>query len=756
MAVYPSQIDAVTVYHQGATVRRTIELKPQDGTLEPEVKIPGLPLALIDASVKVRVLKIEPESAELSAREVRVGLYVAPKDTLPEPPEAKEERETNRAIETHQSQIDQLESEISLLGAMHVPERPEGEEGKPPPPSPLSARLALEGFVDARVLERVKEIRALREGLEKLYERKAELEDQRMRASRAKRAEASELTKTVVAHLHQGTERLERAQLQLEYFVPGARWAPAYQCRLDREGTKASIQLRAMIVQKTGEDWKNVRLSLSTAAPMRWTELPQLDAIRIGKAQPTPPERRGFRPPPLGGSKLFSDFDQGKRFAGSLAPRPLKWSPPRLEMERSALRLQRVQDPVPALSSLRSIEQASERWAANELPVGGAAFDEDEGTAAEIQLSAMPSEMPVLAEEAPAPRRAKRAPRPEAARKPAAPPPPPTSKVLRRIDPEPLKKAIAREKGGGPGGPPPIPSAGAAEALVFGQLSLGAPQDINRRGKLEPIDRAAQYRATLEQSGLEVALDVVALVERATELARTAAQVALPSGAIDVRHAAGRFDYAYEADAPVDVPANGLFHSIPLGVRESPSQMRYVVVPREDTSVFRSTSLENPTEAPLLAGPAEVYVGGEYVLTTQLPEVPPAGRFSLGLGVEQGIKCARNTRFSEARTSEKVVATNRLVHEIEIEIRNNLGRAIDCEVRERVPQPHEDAEVVVEETAVEPAWERYNQADRSAPVAGGRRWKISIDALSKKTLKAQYEVKIYANNELVGGNRREA
>ena len=49
--------------------------------------------------------------------------------------------------------------------------------------------------------------------------------------------------------------------------------------------------------------------------------------------------------------------------------------------------------------------------------------------------------------------------------------------------------------------------------------------------------------------------------------------------------------------------------------------------------------------APLLPGPAEVYVGGEYVLSTNLPAVAPRGNFKLGLGVEQAIRCARNTHF---------------------------------------------------------------------------------------------------------------
>jgi hypothetical protein len=176
-----------------------------------------------------------------------------------------------------------------------------------------------------------------------------------------------------------------------------------------------------------------------------------------------------------------------------------------------------------------------------------------------------------------------------------------------------------------------------------------------------------------------------------------------------------------------------------------------------DNSVFREAEVKNPTEAPLLPGPAEIYVGGDYVLGTTLPVVAPLGKLKLGLGVEQAIKCARNTRFKEERSGDMVVATSELIHDIEIELVNHLERSIRCEVRERIPQPALGAEVVVEELRVEPAWEKYKQAERRGkPVEGGRRWRLSLSAGGRALLTARYGVKIYANNEITGGNRREA
>lgn len=224
---------------------------------------------------------------------------------------------------------------------------------------------------------------------------------------------------------------------------------------------------------------------------------------------------------------------------------------------------------------------------------------------------------------------------------------------------------------------------------------------------------------------------------------------------MDVRMAADRFDYIYDTRDRVDVPSDGTFHSVPVDTRTMDCALHYVVVPREDTQVYRIASLTNPSQSPLLSGQAELYVGGEFVLTTQFVTVAPRAQFKLGLGVEQGIRCARNTVFEETRSGRAIVATAELWHTLEITLHNQLAHPVQCEVRERIPQPDKDAEVVVEEGEVSPSWTSYDQVDERKRIRGGRKWSVTLPPHEPQTLKAQYVVKIYANNELVGGNRRE-
>ena len=94
------------------------------------------------------------------------------------------------------------------------------------------------------------------------------------------------------------------------------------------------------------------------------------------------------------------------------------------------------------------------------------------------------------------------------------------------------------------------------------------------------------------------------------------------------------------------------------------------------------------------------------------------------------------------------------------EVENLSGRAIDLEVRERMPVTRDgDDDIEVIAGKVEPAWERWTpdpNAPRERRLRGGYRWKIAVPPSQKKTLRAGYEVKIAGKHELVGGNRRES
>jgi uncharacterized protein (TIGR02231 family) len=66
-------------------------------------------------------------------------------------------------------------------------------------------------------------------------------------------------------------------RLKLSYVVMNAGWYPSYDIRVDDISSPASVIYRANIWQKSGIDWKDVKVSLSNATPMTSGALPTLN-----------------------------------------------------------------------------------------------------------------------------------------------------------------------------------------------------------------------------------------------------------------------------------------------------------------------------------------------------------------------------------------------------------------------------------------------------------------------------------------------
>jgi hypothetical protein len=543
-----------------------------------------------------------------------------------------------------------------------------------------------------------------------------------------------------------------------EYLVPGARWSPSYALRFEPDFSRARVSLRALVCQRSGEDWAGVRLALSTAEALAWTDLPELPSLRIGRRQ-APPARKGFRDPPAGAEALFADYDRARAARVPEAPAGQDGAGAARYPEGSEL-----------VNEIRAkVEDLRKRM--------------DDGDYCALCEDEAPPPPPKADKK----RKKGRPPVPEAAPAPeismpceAPPPPPAPGAALRAFSAltpagaafgagapmasrsaAPSKKmkemaALEREEdavgGGAWDSPAEEPELTApADLLAFGNLRLRGPDDSSR-GKLRSSAAAERYGEMLSALRVTAGGPVESWVRSAEASARSPEGLPLPAGHSAPESADG-FDYAWRGETPVDVPADGAWHSVTLAEAPAESALRHVAVPREDTNAFRFASFANPFRAPLLPGPADVYVGPDFALTAAMRTVAPQGNVDVGLGAEEGVKIARNTRYAE-HTSGLLGGQLNLEHEITVEAANNLKRPVDLEVRERLPQPRTgDEQVQIEVLETVPKWEEWIQ-ERS-PVPGTRRWRVRIEPGAREVLKARYAVKIPAKKEIAGGNRRE-
>ncbi|MBD2542317.1 DUF4139 domain-containing protein [Planktothricoides sp. FACHB-1370] len=748
-----SKIDRVKLYAAGATVSRVAELADRNEVVE----IPGLPLALDDSSVRVRVESDSGNSAFAAiATDVRIGLGVPPQtETQAFPLEAE--------ISTARTEVQQLEElltvidhEIKVISRIEIPQRFSGEGEKAPPPSPTMMRMAIANYKNQQIRDRMQEQREIREKLRQAQENLNDLLEKQSRASSAKEARPHELRKIAIIRLTypeiDSNQPLSCQRLILEYFVPGTRWTPTYICRLDTVANTATIAMRALICQKTGEDWNGVSLELSTAQPMMWCDLPELPSLRLGRAQPTP-QKSGWRLPPVGAELLFEDYDRGfsqPTLSDQVIPQIKTMIPPPSPMAVSPL------ENGDFSADEFDLAEESEFAEFQQEPLERKPDDRPAKIShKKASTNDNPFEMNLLGDRPDYnPPDVNMCPRP-------APSPLSMWKMRRQAKIEDVEADVLEESYIS------SPASLVKESLMFEEkkinrlilaynlMEMPAPDRRDQRGKLSLIQQQETYLEILQTQELIVNFDVIDPVKLAIYQAKQCLNQPLPSGGINVRQVAGSFDYAYPGTGRVDVASDGQFHSVALTGEGTEMEIYYVTVPREAADVFRMAKLRNPLPSPLLTGLTDVYLDGEYLLSTTIKTVPPKGEMDLGLGVEESIKVARNTTYKENRGGNLLVGVNELHHEIKIDLVNNLSKDAKIEVRDRVPIPAKDAKVDVSIDAVSPPWEKYPQTERDLPIEGGYHWWVNLSPGEEKTLAVQYTLKIAVDRELIGGNRRE-
>ncbi|MBZ4329208.1 DUF4139 domain-containing protein [Corallococcus sp. AS-1-12] len=739
MRVVPSVLESVTVHAEGALCTRAFVLSPENGHLPGQVRIDGLPLALRTGSLRARVVEGPPE---LLVRDLKptFDVRMPPESELPAEQHALEAAEASLAA-VH-GRLERVRAEIAALRGL-APTWPAQRKGHPPREAPLTAMLSLTGFVDAELAElQAQELDLARQHRDATNE--LELRRRRVQElSSARSVDRARLFRAALLTLSGPIAATADARLVLEYAVAGARWVPTYDLRLPRTLVEGTLRMRAAVVQRTGEDWTGVRLAVSTASLERRAEVPELKSLRIGRSQP-PPARSGWREPAPGLEELFAGYDALR--VPRPEPVPQKAQPP----------------PMPAP------EMAKGAYEQEELYKESASFGGPPGAPPSVSAPPPPMAAPkasgaFLGGARPsAPSRNV----PSAAPAPSMPPPRGGGGMDRMrskkravseddFDDAPMADMLMDEEEGGAGAEHRS-AAGLepAEGLFdYDSLTLASAASPGQRGRLRPRS-ALVSQAMLSITSVSLQVEVVRLEAQAFVIAESVNSVAPPSWAVPPRESARHFDARFDAEAVADVPSDGAWHTVPMLTVPLEFKAEYVCVPSVEPRVFRTVRMDNASPHPLLAGPVDVTLGDEFLMTSPMPTLGPGETQRLGLGVEEALQVARNTRFDEASGGMFGNSTV-LTHHVSVEVANHLSRAANIAISERISAvPESQKDIKVEESEVVPPWQKPTPLPGEEAVEGERVWRVSVPAGEKRSMKATWVVKLPASKMLNGGNRR--
>ena len=314
-----SHIDAVAVYPDAALVTRIAEADLPAGATT--LIFRNLPVGLDPNSLRVT------GEADATLAIGAVESRLVPGETKPVDGSLEER------IKVHRTERDAVQVRLEALAATQAMIM-RYSQATPEKLSQESHPLDIEQWGPAfeaiakGLARNGEEIRLAKARIRELDEAIAGLEASRQRGP-ARSGPAREVSVALEAGSGAGTATAH-AKLRLTYRIAGAGWRPLYDARLDTgaAGRSATLELvrRASVTQRTGEDWSDVVLSVSTVRATRGTAAPDMQPLRLA----FPPELVGGlatpRPAPLPSASIAkakrADGTQDMQLeaAGAVAP----------------------------------------------------------------------------------------------------------------------------------------------------------------------------------------------------------------------------------------------------------------------------------------------------------------------------------------------------------------------------------------------------------------------------------------------------
>jgi len=272
-----SKVGQVTVYPAGATATRIMQ-----------IELPAGASTIIAVDFPVG---LDPRSLRVAGHG-DVGLQIGAVDSrlIKPSPDPDLIHQTERQIRALQDDIGQLDGEIAAAEAqkrfldtvVRNMTRPTGGEDKGSPIDPAAWTTAFEMVGKGHAQSH----RIIHEARMKQRDLKSRIEALRQEMTRdPSRRQTKREVRIAVNAASAGS-----GELSVTYQIAGAGWAPVYAARLLPDMDKPSFELtrRALVRQRTGEDWSNVALILSTTRPRGATAAPELPSLLAALVKPVP------------------------------------------------------------------------------------------------------------------------------------------------------------------------------------------------------------------------------------------------------------------------------------------------------------------------------------------------------------------------------------------------------------------------------------------------------------------------------------
>jgi uncharacterized protein (TIGR02231 family) len=297
-----SKVARVTIYSDSALISREASVNLKEGAQE--IVFPNIPEGIDEGTLSV--------GAEGAARAKLLGAKV--KRVFLEKPSSEEINRIQADIQKLEDSIRSLNNERAVLNQKRELLRSISNFLSVQIPKELATRMpkadelgGVYEFLGIKWQETFKseeaidaQVRDINIKLDKLRRELAQL------SAGASKSQLVIITKVDV-------EKAGALKINTDYLVRQAGWMPEYDARVDYEKEKVELVCFGIIRQNTGEEWKDIKLFLSTGKPTISGRMPEIESWFL----------RPYEPPVLYERKAMRqemDFAMEKSIAGAALP----------------------------------------------------------------------------------------------------------------------------------------------------------------------------------------------------------------------------------------------------------------------------------------------------------------------------------------------------------------------------------------------------------------------------------------------------
>lgn len=260
-------VDHVTVYQGQAMVSRSIPI-PEGDTDQQRIVVKDLPSGTRPNSIYAE------GSDEVTIQSVRYRTRPVQKDIR------KEVRKLDEKIRTKKRDIQRIEKKQETISSQRDLLQKLQKFTAPSADWELS-----HGVLDAETIKSLtgfffQKQESLAEEEQKLAFQKSDAQENLEHLKRERQTLTNRSSRTrreAVVSLSGG----EGSSFELRYLVDNAGWSPSYNLRTTDQRNQIQLEYLASVHQMSGEDWNNVRMTLSTANPSLVSEPPALSQLPI-------------------------------------------------------------------------------------------------------------------------------------------------------------------------------------------------------------------------------------------------------------------------------------------------------------------------------------------------------------------------------------------------------------------------------------------------------------------------------------------